>query len=119
MQSAEETMAEAGWRDDEEEGAAVAVKRLGVGEPVVSEADETIAEGGLVGGGKFAEEGFREEVEGVVTEGSEDGLEGFVSKVAGSPFVGFGKGREEGAGDNILGLGGKGLEMVAEECVDE
>lgn len=49
MQSAEETMAEAGWRDDEEEGAAVAVKRLGVGEPVVSEADETIAEGGLIG----------------------------------------------------------------------
>ena len=71
MEGLEEVVTEVGRGDDEDEGTAIAVQGLEVDEPVVLNADEAIAERGLVGGRKFAEEGFGEDMIGVVGEFSE------------------------------------------------
>ena len=113
VEGAKESVAEAGGWDDEEECAAVAIEGLGVGEAVVLQADKAVTERGLVGGGKLAEEGFRKGVVGVLREGSEDWFEDVVGKVSSSPFIGFGEGREEGAGYDVLSGGSQGLEVVA------
>ena len=51
VEGTEESVAEAGGWDDEKECAAVPVQGLGVGEAVVLQADESVAERSLVGGG--------------------------------------------------------------------
>ena len=92
MEGTEQSVAQGGWWDDEEEGLSVEVQGLGVGEPVVVEADETVSEGGCVSRGKLPEDGFREGVVRVVAEGSVDGVEDVIGKVARGPFIGGGKG---------------------------
>ena len=56
---------------------------------------------------------------GVIAEGSVDGFEDVVGKVAGGPFVGRGKSREEGAREDILGGGTNRVEVVTEEGFSE
>ena len=92
MEGTEQSVAQRGWWDDEEEGSSVEVQGLGVGEPAVVEADEAVSEGGCVSRGKLPEDGFREGVVRVVAEGSVDGFEDVVGKVARDQFVRSGKG---------------------------
>ena len=56
VEGAEQSVAQGGWGDDEKEGSAVDVQGLGVGEPVVVEADEAISEGGRVSRRQFPED---------------------------------------------------------------
>ena len=88
----EESVPEGLWGDDEEEGTAIEVEGLDVDEPVVFQRDVAVAQGGIVGRGQFAEERLGENMGGVVKEGSVDGFEDVVRKVAGDPFVRCGKG---------------------------
>ena len=92
VEGTEQSVAQRGWWDDEEEGSSVEVQGLGVGEPVVVEADEAVSEGGCVSRGKLPEDGFGKGVVGVVAEGGVDGVEGVIGKVARGPFIGGGKG---------------------------
>ena len=85
-------VAQGDWGEEEEESLSMEAQGLGVGEPVVVEADEAVSEGGCVSRGKLPEDGFREGVVRVVAEGSVDGFEDVVRKVAGDPFVRCGKG---------------------------
>ena len=92
MEGTEQSVAQRGWWDDEEEGSSVEVQGLGVGEPVVVEADEAVSEGGCVSRGKLPEDGFGEGVVRVVAEGGVDGVEDVIGKVGRGPFIGGGKG---------------------------
>ena len=52
----------------------------------------------------------------VLREGREDWLEDFIGQVSSSPFVWFGKCREEGARHDVLSGGSQWLEVMAQEC---
>ena len=87
MEGLEEVVTEGGGGDDEEEGTTIAIEGLVVDKPVVLDADEAVAERGLVGSWEFAKEGFRKGVVGVIDECSVDGLKCLVCQVAGFPCV--------------------------------
>ena len=70
-----------------EEGTAMEMEELCVGEPAMLERDVAIAQKGIVGGGKFVVKGVGKNMRMTTEDGRVDGFEDWVGKIAGLPFV--------------------------------
>ena len=88
VEGLEDAVAEGYGGDNEEETAAGQAKWLRVDEAVFVNADEAVAKGVAVAGGKGTEDSFGKGVGRVGGKGGENGLEDGIRCVAGLPFGG-------------------------------
>ena len=105
----EDTTAEAGWRDNEEETAPGEAERLGVDKTAVMQPNKTGAERAAVTGRQLANKGFRELVVRVGGQRGVNGVENGVRSISCGPFGGCGERLVKDAGENLFG--GRGVRV--------